>query len=374
MEYRKDKRTGDEISLLGFGNMRLPVLNGDGANIDYDTAKKMIDAAMAAGVNYYDTAYGYHDGKSEEFIGKALGEYERSSYHLATKLPMWSVHSKQDALDIFANQLKRCNTGYFDYYMFHGIDDGSYSKIADFGLFEWFEQLRAEGTIRHIGFSFHGSVGLLAQMCEEHEWDFAQIQLNYFDWEYINSKELYEILEKYKIPCIVMEPVRGGRLAGLGKKPDELLKAKYPDLSIASWAMRWVGAKPNVLCVLSGMSTMQQVQDNIATFSPLKPLSGEDNDILDKAVQTLKQVAIVPCTACRYCMPCPSGVDIPLMMQLVNDCAFDGDSFGLRQRYTKIDKDKNAGNCIKCGACEAICPQKLPIMDILEKINADTSN
>lgn len=368
MEKRTYKKTGEEISLLGFGNMRLPTLPGEGDAIDYDAAKTLIDAALAGGINYFDTAWGYHGGGSEPFIGKALAGVPRGSYFLATKLPMWLINSREDAIYHFEQQLERCQTDYFDFYLFHAMNRGTVSKIKDFGLWDLMDDYRKQGKIRNLGFSFHDSPEVLQQLCDDYKWDFAQLQLNYLDWEQQDAKQQYEILEKHGIPCTVMEPVHGGSLADLGEKANAVLKAANPNASIASWAFRWLAGLPNLLVILSGMNTPAQVEENLQTFSPLKPLDADEQKALEQALTIYRQSATVPCTGCRYCMPCPMGVDIPAMLALYNQCAFDNDTIGFKHRYKLFEAEHNAHNCVACGQCEGACPQRLPIIETLAKI------
>ncbi len=367
MEYREFKG-GAKLSLLGFGAMRLPT-GADGA-IDERLALEMIDAAYRGGVNYYDSAYLYHGGASESFLGRALASYPRESFHLATKLPMWSLQSAEEALAIFEKQLARCQTGYFDFYLFHALNAAHFETIKRLGLYELFRQKQREGAIRHLGFSFHDKPEVLETIAGAYSWDFAQIQLNYLDWDTGEAKLCYETLESRGIPCVVMEPVRGSRLANLGPEANAVLEAAAPGRSIASWAMRFVGALPNVACVLSGMSTLPQVEDNLATFGRLEPLTEAEKEALAKAVAIFREVSVVPCTACRYCMPCPQGVDVPGVLALYNACAFDGDGFNLRQKYKAFPEEGRASHCVACGKCEEVCPQHLAIVKTLRRVES----
>lgn len=373
MEHRLFKKTGDEVSLLGLGNMRLPTTDGveGGGAIDFELSKNLIDAALAGGVNYFDTAYGYHAGKSEAFVGEALvARHPRQSFFLASKLPMWLIKSREDALRILDEQLARCQTDYFDFYLFHSMCQDYMEAFESLGLYDLLKEKQAEGVIRNLGFSFHDTPEVLERLCSAHAWDFAQIQFNYLDQPINRAEEQYAVLEKHGIPCVVMEPVRGGRLADLGPESNAVLKAELPDASIASWAMRWVAAHQNVLCILSGMSNLEQLQDNLATLSNPQPLTAGQQAALEKAVAILRQYNIVPCTKCRYCMPCPSGVNIPGMLEMWNEHVFDTGNIGIRQDYAKWPITEKAHNCVACRKCEKICPQKLPIIQLMKDIHA----
>ncbi len=368
VEKHADKHTGRQVSLLGFGNMRLPVLKSNQAEIDYPAAKAMIDAAYAGGVNYFDTAYMYHGGKSEGFVGKALADYKRDSYLLATKLPMSMVQTMDDAKRIFAEQQQRLRTGFVDYYLLHAANAEQFDKMERLGLYQWLCDKKAAGEIGAMCFSFHDSADVLRKACDEHPWDMVQLQLNYLDWEHRQARLQYEILAERGIPCVVMEPVRGGTLADLGPQANAVLKQANPTASIASWALRWIAEKPGVLTVLSGMSTLQQVQDNLATFGNFQPLSQEEKDAVEQAREIFQKYTLIPCTACAYCMPCPAGVDIPAHMAMYNDFAFDSGAWGLHSRYKQMQEEKKASHCVACGACEKICPQHISIIDTLKDI------
>ncbi len=376
MEYRTFKNSGDKLSLLGFGGMRLPTstggpvsLNEQAADIDEAAATLLVDAAISGGVNYFDTAYNYHGGASELFFGRALSRYERSKYHLTSKMPLWLVNSIEDAQRIFDEQLARCQTEYFDYYLCHSMIQLSFDNMKKLGLFDFLYKKKSQGLIRNLGFSFHDKPPVLKAIASEWPWDFGQLQLNYLDWEYLNGKEMYQTLEALGIPCFVMEPVRGGRLADIGKAGNDILNTANPSASTASWAIRWAASLPNVACVLSGMSTQQQLKDNIATLSPLVPLSQSEHDTLNKALESFKQFATIPCTACRYCLPCPHGVDIPGLFELYNQIVFDSDSMYLKARYRRLPQEQNAGACVACGHCERLCPQHIAISKQLQSMH-----
>ncbi|MGD9560054.1 MAG: aldo/keto reductase [Oscillospiraceae bacterium] len=373
MDHRTNPKTGDKLSLLGLGLMRLPLAGSEMADIDTQKAEAIVEACIRGGVNYFDTAYNYHDKNSELFAGRALSAHPRGSYHLATKLPIWLVDSLDKAKELFARQLKNCQTDYFDYYLVHAMDEEDNAVFEKYGLWAWLEDMRRDGRVRHIGFSSHNTPEVLERFLAQHPWDFVQLQINYVDWDFQDAAAQYALTEQYQLPCIVMEPVRGGRLATLGPEADALLKAHSPTASTASWALRFAAALPNVITVLSGMSTLQQVQDNLATFSPLRPLSDEEKALLFKAGDIFKAQNAIPCTNCAYCMPCPQDVDIPGMLAVANACALDSSTFRFKGRYAEFPQQHNAGHCIACGQCEAACPQHIPIMQHMQKMAKDAA-
>lgn len=368
MEYRQYRNTDLRTSLLGMGCMRLPRIPGQGDAVDYAKSEEIIDYAYAHGVNYFDTAYVYHGGESERVIGKALSKYPRESYNLVTKLPGWLCSSKEDVLRIFHEQLDRCGVEYFDFYLCHNINEGSVASYTNDYLIPTLEQLKAEGKIRRLGFSSHSKPELLEKFASLRDWDFAQIQLNYLDWSYQNAKRQYEILTEKGIPVMVMEPVRGGRLASLCPEADELFKEYAPDRSIASWAIRFAATRPNVQVVLSGMSTMEQVIDNVATISAFTPVSDAEQDIIDKAVDILKSKTLIPCTGCRYCCGgCPMGLDIPSLLSAYNSYQLSRNKMDLI-RTEELPDEQQPKSCIGCGQCTASCPQNLDVPGYMSEL------
>lgn len=364
-------KKGLETGLHGFGCMRFPV-TAEG-KIDEARAQEMLDAAMAAGVNYYDTAYPYHDGASEPFVGRALKKYDRASFYLATKLPCWLINSVADAEKIFKEQLERLQTDYIDFYLLHSLGKASWDKMRDLGVVDFCVKLKEEGKIKNLGFSFHDSYEVFEEIARYRDWDFCQIQYNYMDTDEQAGDKGYALTEELGIPLVIMEPVRGGSLAGFSEDINEKFKAMNPDASIASWALRWVASHPNVKVVLSGMSTEDQVADNLKTFGNFVPLTEEENQkILDIAAY-LKSRVQNGCTGCRYCMPCPAGVDIPGNFNVWNQYHIYGTYNKVVQwRWEDALNDSaKAKNCVKCGKCEAHCPQKLSIRADLEKVQAD---
>lgn len=369
MEKRKMEKLGAETSLLGFGCMRFPTTE-DG-KIDELRAEKMLDMAYEAGVNYFDTAYPYHDGASEPFVGKVLNKYDRNTYYLATKLPVWLVEKEEDVERIFHEQLERLQKDYVDFYLLHALDKERWEKIKELKMVETCERLQREGKIRNLGFSFHDNYEVFEEILTSRKWDFCQIQYNYMDTEEQAGDKGYALTEKLGVPLVIMEPIRGGSLAGFSEDIEEMFHALDKEKSIASYALRWVASHPNVKVVLSGMSTEEQAADNLKTFGDFKPLTAEENKTIDKVVQTLRARVQNGCTGCAYCMPCPAGVNIPKNFKLWNQ-------YHIYQRYETVkfgwegmEEKERALNCIKCGKCETVCPQHLSIRENLERVQKD---
>jgi predicted aldo/keto reductase-like oxidoreductase len=354
------------LSLIGMGNMRLPTEGAQpGAPIDRVRAQEMIDAAMANGINYYDTAYVYHSGESEAFLGEALvSRYPRDRFALATK---FHIGANPDYKAVFEEQLARLKTDYIDFYLLHAIFDSNAQTYLDSGAIAYFEEQKRLGRIRYFGFSLHASLDVLKQYVALRKWDFVQIQFNYFDWMYGSARQEYEILDAAGIPVLVMEPVRGGRLAALSPDAESILKAAHPDWSISSWALKWVRSHPRVQVVLSGMSTLAQVQDNVATFCDNTAWTQADEATLMKAAETFKQQVQVPCTACRYCCDdCPAKINIPAVLEVYNRYKLDG-PWALRA-LDSLPSEGKPVDCIECGACTAHCPQNIQIKDIMHEL------
>ena len=370
MEKRKLEKLGIETSLLGFGCMRLPVT--EQGRINEPEAERMLDQAIAQGVNYIDTAYPYHGGESEPFVGRALKKYDRSSLYLATKLPVWMVHTLDDAKRLFQEQLDRLQTDYIDFYLLHALGRERYDDMRKLGVPDWMAQLKEEGKIRYMGFSFHDSYDAFSYILNDREWDFCQIQLNYMDAGEQAGLQGYRLAQEKKVPLVVMEPVKGGSLAAYAEDITGVFRSLDPEASVASYALRWVGSLPGVKVILSGMTTMEQVQDNLKTFGNFKPLSQKESETIDQIVALIKSRVQNGCTGCRYCMPCPAGVDIPGNFRAWN-------TYHMYQNYNmvkwswekELGEEKQAKNCVKCGKCEAACPQKLSIRQDLERVQAD---
>lgn len=370
MEYRKLDKLGIEISLLGFGCMRFP-LSEDGS-INEVESEKMIDKAIAEGVNYIDTAYPYHNGDSEPFVGKVLRKYDRSTYYLATKLPCWEIKSVADAERIFDQQLERLGQEYVDFYLLHALNRDRFNEMKELGIVEFCEKLKEEGKIRYLGFSFHDDYDAFEEILTYRDWDFCQIQYNYMDTEEQAGDKGYELTEKLDIPVIIMEPIKGGSLAELPEDITAIFKEADPKASVASWALRFVASRKNVKTVLSGMSTYDQVLDNLDTFSAFKALTSEEELVVERVAATIKSRVKNGCTACRYCMPCPAGVDIPKNFAIWNHHAMYGNAGHAKWAYfTNFNEENRADRCISCGKCETVCPQKIAIRDDLSKVVSD---
>lgn len=365
MNKRQFKKTGKQVSILGMGGMRFPTLKN--GKIDIDNAEPIIDYAYSHGVNYYDTAYMYHGGKSEEFIGKALSKYPRESYFLADKMPIWMTETPDDVIKVFNNQLERCGVDYFDFYLCHALNKDDFEKFKEYGAIDFLFEKKKEGRIKNIGFSFHDTPEVLDEILNSYPWDLCQLQLNFFDWEYQRAEEQYEVCKKHGVQVVVMEPVRGGALADLGDKANAFLKAVNPDKSIASWAIRFAMEKENVLTVLSGMSNLEQVKDNAQTASGQLEFSNTEREALGRALVEYKKSKLIPCTACKYCDGCPVGIDIPHIFKIYNTDAYSNSKTEFKKEYEKIEN--KADKCIKCGKCARVCPQSIDIPAELEKIN-----
>ncbi|MEG0854245.1 MAG: aldo/keto reductase [Angelakisella sp.] len=349
-------------SLLGFGAMRFPTLaNGE---IDHPETQKLIDHAIANGINYFDTGYTYHDSKSEGMLREALAAYPRESYFLADKLPMWAIQEEADMERIFNEQLERCGVAYFDYYLAHALSKRTTATMKRVDTVGFFKRKQAEGKIRHIGFSFHDDLDCFRDICGMNDWDFCQLQLNYADWNRMGAQKLYDTAVEYGIPVIVMEPVRGGFLANPPRAAADILEAADPKRSTASWALRFVASLPQVKLVLSGMSNMAQLQDNLATFADESVyLSEPEQQTMTQVMEAMDGIKSIPCTACRYCMPCPAGVEIPTIFSVYNNVMLFGG--GESSYISAIPAEGRADACIFCGACVEACPQKIAIPDRL---------
>lgn len=370
MEKRSMEKLGVATSLLGFGCMRFPV--DEEGRIDEVRAEEMLDRAISAGVNYIDTAYPYHDKASEPFVGRVLKKYKRDSFYLATKLPVWLVETVEDVERIFEQQLARLQTDYVDFYLLHAMNRERYDKMKEIGALQVLEAKRREGKIKYIGFSFHDSYDVFEEMINDREWDFCQIQLNYMDASEQAGLRGYELAAAKEIPVIVMEPVKGGSLAVFSEDITQEFKKLDEKASVASFALRWVGSLPGVKVILSGMSNMEQVEDNLKTFENFRRLSEEETLVIDRIVAILNSRIQNGCTGCRYCMPCPAGVDIPACFRTWNTYHMYRNYHAVSWQWEQeIGLEKQAKNCIKCGKCEQVCPQKLSIREDLVKVQSD---
>lgn len=373
----KKKKFGpiqENPSLLGFGCMRFPTLTDDKPDIDEEKALEMIDYAYRNGVNYFDTAYPYHEGLSEPFMGKALKRYPRESFYLASKMPGWEVDSLDDVKRIFYEQLKRCQVEYFDYYLCHALNKKGFEVYKIPGVMDFLYRMKEEGKIRYLGFSFHDTPEVLEEIIRAHTWDFVQLQINYLDWTFQDAKRQYEIVKDYGVPCIVMEPVRGGTLATLSEDARNIFKKAKPEASVASWAIRYAASLENVMVVLSGMSNMEQTRDNIETLTDFSPIDDHEQAVIDRALEAFLEKRTIPCTKCGYCMPCPEGVDIPTVFDKYNQYAIDGQSGWFIHRYEKISEEQRANRCIACGVCLEHCPQDIDIPKWMEEVESAYEN
>ena len=367
MEYRKLEKLGVSPSLLGFGCMRLP-LTSTGA-IDEAEAEKMIDHAIAKGVTYIDTAYPYHGGDSEPFVGKALKKYARDSFYLATKLPIWNVKTLDDVKRIFEEQLARLDVEYVDFYLLHALDKARFDLIKELGIIDYCEELKKQGKIKYLGFSFHDEYEVFEDIIQYRDWDFCQIQLNYIDTDVQAGMKGYELATTKNIPIVIMEPIKGGSLALLPEDIASKFKDYDKDRSISSWALRWVSSLPNVKVVLSGMSTYDQVLDNLETFENFAPLNDKEQELVKEVATTIQSRTKNGCTACAYCMPCPFGVDIPKNFRFWNELSMYGNTELIKKRYNEMEG--KADLCKQCGACEKMCPQAIKIIEDLKQVHIE---
>lgn len=363
-----------ELSLLGFGTMRLPLL-ADGS-IDEAQFKEMTRYAMEQGINYFDTAYPYHNGESERVTGRVLSEYPRESYYLADKYPGHQIFSNgHNPAGIFEEQLQKCGVEYFDFYLLHNVCENSLATYLDprWGIPEYFKEQKRLGRIRHLGFSTHARTACLKEFLDLYgdDMEFCQIQLNYLDWTLQDAKSNYELLTERGIPVWVMEPVRGGKLAKLGEDQEAELKRYRPEETPAAWSFRFLQGLPNVKVVLSGMSNMAQLQENIDTFSQRKVLSEEERNLLFNMAEGMKNS--LPCTACRYCCKgCPQGLDIPMLLSLCNEARF-APTLNTVMRIEALEESKKPSACIACGKCTQICPQNIDVPAAMRELDEKVS-
>lgn len=359
-----------QLSALGMGAMRLPVIEGDDSRIDESAALKMVDYAMSSGVNYYDTAWGYHSGNSELVMGKALARYPRDKFYLATKFPGYDLSNFGKTEEIFEKQLEKCQVDYFDFYLFHNVCEMNIDQYLDpqYGTDAYLRRQKANGRIRHLGFSAHGSVPVMRRFLEAYgdHMEFCQIQLNYLDWTFQDAKAKVELLKEYHIPVWVMEPVRGGRLAKLGESHTARLTALRPDEKIPAWAFRFLQSIPEVTMILSGMSNMEQLEENIRTFETDKPLTESEMTELMKVADEMLGRKTLPCTACHYCTShCPQGLDIPELIKLYNEHNFSDGGFIAPMALMAYPDEKKPSACVGCRSCEAVCPQQIRISEAM---------
>lgn len=367
-----------KLSALGMGAMRLPVIDGDDARVDEAKTEEMIDYAMSQGINYYDTAWGYHNGNSELTVGRALQKYPRDSFFLADKFPGYDLSNMDKVEEIFEEQLKKCQVEYFDFYLFHNVCEMNIDAYLNpkYGIYDYLIEQKKAGRIRHLGFSAHGSYEVVKRFLDAYgrDMEFCQLQLNYLDWKFQGGKEKVKLLKEWNIPVWVMEPLRGGRLAVLAEKDEAALKELRSDEKIPAWAFRFLQSVPSVTMVLSGMSSMEQLQENIHTYSEDKPLNEKEMETLLAIAGGMLEKKILPCTSCHYCVShCPQELDIPELLALYNEHCFTEGGFIAPMALSSYPEEKLPSACIGCGSCQAVCPQQIDIpeamSDFAQKLN-----
>ena len=396
MTYRINQNTDDKVSILGYGCMRWPTRKGaDGRDeIDQETVNELVDYALAHGVNYFDTSPVYVQGKSETATGIALSRHPRDSYFLATKMSNFSNWSRENSIAMYERSLRELKTDYFDYYLLHSVG-GSIEdfnrRYIDNGMLDFMIEERKAGRIRNLGWSFHGDAHVFDHILALHDtvhWDFCQIQMNYSDWRNargnnVDAEYLYQELDKREIPIIIMEPLLGGRLSNVPDHIAARLKQQNPDSSVASWAFRFSGSMPRVLTILSGMTYMEHLQDNIRTYSPLTPLTDDEKEFMEETARLMLQYPTIPCNDCKYCMPCPYGLDIPAILLHYNKCVNEGNvsSSSQDENYHKarraflvgydrsVPKLRQASHCVGCKQCNPHCPQRIDIPREMRRID-----
>ncbi len=359
-----------KLSALGMGCMRLPVGAGGDADVDRAQLREMVALAMEKGVNYYDTAWGYHGGASETAVGEALSAYPRESFYLATKFPGYDLSNFPKVKEIFEKQLEKCRVDYFDFYLFHNVCELNIDAYLDprFGVRDFLVEQKKNGRIRHLGFSCHGELPVLKRFLEAYGKDveFCQLQLNFLDWTFQHGREKVELLKEYGLPVWVMEPLRGGSLASLAPEHEARLRALRPGETIPAWAFRFLQSVPEVTMILSGMSNLEQVKDNLRTFETDAPLSDGEMRALGEIAEEMLSKKTLPCTGCRYCTEyCPQGLEIPRLIALYNEHAFTEGGFIAPMALMAVEKDKWPSACLGCRSCEQVCPQGLKISEAM---------
>lgn len=349
----------EHIGVLGLGCMRLPTANG---KIDRAHTGKMVAYALQNGINYFDTAYPYHSGESETVIGSILKSYPRESYFIADKFPIWLAETEEDVERIFREQLQRLGVDSIDFYLMHSMERSSMQAFEDLHIYDFFRKQKELGKIKYLGFSFHDIPETLQEIVERYEWDFAQIQMNYLDWSYMEAEKLYRILDAKSIPIVVMEPIRGGFLADPSPQAAAIARKLSGSPSLASLALKWVAKHPNVKVILSGMSNMGQLEENVSVFEGAAPLTDQESAAIDEILHVIESNKTIPCTGCRYCMDCDAGVDIPALFKIYNHYITVKDGFRTGIQYAQyFDFERKPENCVSCGICSAKCPQHIDI-------------
>lgn len=354
-----------DISVIGFGCMRLPQKDGEP---DIEKTQEMVDYAMEHGINYYDTAWFYHGGKSELAVGKVMKKYPRNSYYLADKMPLRILKDKSEVIPTFEEQLKKCQTDYFDFYLAHNINKREWEILKECNVYKQLLQKKQEGKIKYLGFSIHDTPELLEEVVNTYKWDFVQLPINPIDWKVVDAKKQYEIATKAGLPVVVMNPLKGGQLSTLSEKAVEILKNANPDVSPSSWSLRYSASLPNVFVVLSGMTEMEHVTDNVKTFTNFKTLDEKEQKVLDDAIAAYNASCAISCTYCQYCTGCPVGIDIPKNFLMYNQYKATNRKDRFTLAYESIKEENRADKCINCGICKTKCPQKLDIPTLLKDI------
>lgn len=369
MNYTKLKNDFNP-SLLGFGCMRFPTL--ESGEINEVESTKLLSKAYENGINYFDLGHGYHMGKSENFVGGVLSKYERGTYYLATKIPMWLCETLDDVKKIIKLQMTDLRTNYIDFYLIHSVNKSNYEKAKQLGVIDYLFTLKEKGIFKNIGFSFHDTYEVFKEVINDAPWDFCQLQLNYMDMDIQAGLKGYNLCESMDIPVFVMEPVKGGLLASLPTDIEDMFKQMNPTKSIASWALRYIASFKNVKLVLSGMSNIDQLCDNLDTFKSFKPLNEKEMLLINKVRDKLISRINIGCTSCNYCLPCPAGVNIPQNFRIWNEYGMYQNKVTSQRNWEfGLNKEEKAANCVKCGKCEELCPQKLSIMESLEKLQTE---
>ncbi len=376
MQYRQFGKTKESVSLLGFGCMRLPVIDQCTENIDEEQAISMIREGIDSGINYVDTAWGYHGEKSEPLVGKALKDGYREKVRLATKLPSWLIHTREDMDNYLNEQLRRLDTGCIDFYLVHTLNATYWKTLCENGLFEFLETAKQDGRVKHVGFSFHDTLPIFKEIVDAYDWEFCQIQLNFMDTDYQAGLEGMRYAADKGMGVVVMEPLRGGNL--VKHVPEDIMalwkSSKWPERTPAEWALKYVMDMPEVSVVLSGMGKFEEVRENIKTAAESAPgqMSTEEKHLIDKVAGVYKSRMQVDCTQCAYCMPCPHGVDIPKAFSAFNNAYIYNDHAAFKNRYQGlVSAGKQASKCVACGACESVCPQHIKIVDTLRRVVTD---
>lgn len=365
MEKRLVKKLGVTVSRLGMGHMRLPEKDGE---IDFDAARTLVDALMVGGVNYYDTAWVYHGGKSEEFTRKALVErYPRDSFFVATKLALWGLKTPEQCENMFEQQRKNLGVDTIDFYLLHSLSGGSWSRAKTLKAHELQLRLKQEGKIRFAGFSFHGDNSELPAILDDGKWDFVQLQINYADWSMKKADEIYGMVKERGIPLILMEPVRGGGLASFN--PDISRHIEALGQTPARLALRWAADLDAADIILSGMSTMAQVEENLETFESREAITPKDKEVIERVLDGIRRIPAISCTDCKYCTDCPQGLKIYELFSSYNEYVRFGNTWWIDDVYFENPESSRASACVECGACEGVCPQKLPIIQELKKVH-----